>query len=234
MNKGDGFADRLAQVRLRLDKAARRAGRDPRSVTLVAVTKTVPVERIHEAYWAGIRHFGENRVQEALSKIPHLPPDVSWHLLGPLQKNKIRKAIGRFRLWQALDSLEIARAFAERLTEGRQDVLLEVNIARAPKRAGFPPEQLPEAIAVLQKEKKFRLRGLMAMAPYPAEEKEVRAAFREARKLFEDGAKLTPPSDWTILSMGMSSDFEWAVEEGATMVRIGSFLFGERPGKERG
>lgn len=233
MSEGGAFADRLAQVRLRLDKAARRAGRDPSAVTLVAVTKTVPVERIQEAYRNGIRRFGENRVQEALSKMPHLPPDVSWHLLGPLQKNKIRKAIGRFQLWQALDSLEIARAFAERLTEGRQDVLLEVNIARLPQRAGFSPERLPEAIAVLQKEKKFRLRGLMAMAPYPATEKEVRAAFQEARKLFEDSAKVTLSSDWTILSMGMSSDFEWAVEEGATMVRIGSFLFGERPGKER-
>ena len=229
------LAERLAAVHREIAQAADRAGRDAADVLLVAVTKTVPLERIRRAVEAGATDLGENRVQEAETKIPALgaSPGPRWHLIGHLQTNKTGKALDLFDVIHSVDSLALAQTLSRRLVAlGRTkplDVLLEVNVAGEATKRGFAPDGVfadGPAIAALPG---LRLRGLMTVAPLVTDPEEVRPVFRELHQLrgrLSDRLGGEPLPD---LSMGMSHDFPVAVEEGATMVRVGTAIFGPRP-----
>jgi PLP dependent protein len=228
------FKDRLEVVRARIEQAARRAGRDPGTVMLVAVSKTVSVGRLQEAVACGCRVFGESRVQEALAKIGVLKdvPGLEWHLIGPIQSNKAKSVVGRFSLLHAVDRLEVAerldRAARERGTV--QPVLLEVNVAEEATKHGFKPDDLARAAERMGALSGLRLLGLMTIPPLSDHPEEARPHFRRLRHLAATVEALKIPGvTMKELSMGMSGDFEVAVEEGATMVRIGTALFGPRP-----
>ncbi|HLV81848.1 MAG TPA: YggS family pyridoxal phosphate-dependent enzyme [Chthonomonadaceae bacterium] len=219
----------LQRVRERMARAAERAGRDPEAITLVAVTKTVEPARIAAAYTAGIRHFGENYMQEALRKIGTPPldgPDVRWHFIGHLQRNKVKEAVGRFALVESVDTVPLAQEIGRRAEQAGQvvEILLEVNLAAAETRYGLTPEAVAAAAAACAQIAGVRLRGLMGMAPYAHDPEAARPYFRHLRALFAQ----VPPATQQILSMGMSGDFEVAIEEGATEIRIGTALFGPR------
>jgi PLP dependent protein len=197
-------------------------------VTLVAVTKTHGPEAIRAAAAAGLTTIGENRVQEALSKMPDVTDlPIAWHLIGPLQRNKVKQVIGRFVLLHALDRIELAEEFSRRLPAGgRQRVLVEVNCSGEVQKAGVQPEELPRLLEALTQHSGLVVEGLMTMAPFTADESVQRAAFRRLRTLRDEAERrgFRLPE----LSMGMSGDFPAAVEEGATMIRLGTILFGER------
>jgi len=218
-------------VRSRIAAAAARAGRPAESVRIVAVTKGHPLERAREAAAAGLLDLGENRVQEALAKQDAWPAaPVRWHLIGHLQRNKARLAVGRFALIHSLDSIRLAEALeaAAAAAGSVQDVLIEVNVAREPQKSGATPEEAPALVGRVAELPHLGVRGLMAMAPYgaaPRVQHEVFGGLRELRDRLSRDPEL---ATLTELSMGMSDDFEAAVEEGATMVRLGTVLFGER------
>ena len=214
----------------RIGDACARAGRDPATVTLVAVSKTVPVERLRHAVEAGLGVFGENRVQEALAKIPEVPA-AAWHLIGPLQSNKARRALEAFELIQTVDSVALATRLdrlAGELGVERAPVLLQVNVDLDAAKAGFRPDDLAGAVAELAGMGRLAVRGLMTIGREVARPEEARRTFAGLRELSgslrEMWSGLGPE-----LSMGMSDDFAIAIEEGATIVRVGRALFGERP-----
>ncbi len=210
-------------IRKRMEAAAARAGRRPSEVTLVAVTKMVGPPAIQEAFAAGLRHFGESRVQEASEKIPSLLPlcpGSSWHLVGHLQTNKARPAAALFNLIHSVDSLKVAEAISQHAAADVA-VLIQVNVAGEASKHGFSvPDTIPalESVARLPR---VRIRGLMTIAPYTDDPEQVRPVFRQLR-LMRDALGLEH------LSMGMSDDFEVAIEEGATLVRIGRAIFGRK------
>jgi pyridoxal phosphate enzyme (YggS family) len=226
----DRIAERLAGIEARIAAAARRAGRDPASVRLVGAAKHQPVEALAAAYAAGLRRFGENRVQEAAAKAPALPADVEWHLLGPLQTNKAKVAVRLFGTFHAIDREKAARALeAEAAAAGRKvRALLEVNLGGESSKHGFAPDDLAEAVAPLAELARVEIVGLMAIPP-PGAPESARANFRRLRALRD---ALDRRAEWqgrlAELSMGMSDDFEIAIEEGATYVRVGTLLFGAR------
>ncbi len=219
MSRAAEIAANLADVQARIDAAARRAGRDPASVTLLAVTKTKPLEDLLAAYEAGVRHFGENRVQEAESKFPHLPADAVKHLVGPIQSNKANKAARLADVLHAVDSADIARRLARAAAnEGRRlAVYVEVNTGGEETKAGVAPAEVPDLVADVRALPELDLRGLMSIPP-PGE---TRPHFVALRRLAES-------LGLSGLSMGMSDDFEAAIEEGSTIVRVGTALFGRR------
>lgn len=219
---------RIGEIQDRIAMAARRAGRAPEAVTLLAVTKTFPVGKIREAYDAGLRLFGENRVRETLEKQNQLPTDIHWHLIGRLQTNKINKALGRFQLIESVDSVKLARGLSERL-EADQEILLEVNCSGEAAKSGFAPEGFLDLFPEIETLPHIRIRGLMTVGPLGADSQTQRRSFRLLGDLFEKArGRAVRPELLTVLSMGMSGDFETAIEEGATQVRVGSALFGER------
>jgi pyridoxal phosphate enzyme (YggS family) len=226
-----GFAARLAAVRGRIAAACARAGRDPAGVTLLPVTKTVPVAALREAVAAGLNCFGESRIQEALPKMAALGPGIGWHLIGHLQRNKAARAVGAFTLIHSLDSARLAERL-EHLAAPRglvQAVLVEVNVAREAAKTGVVPEDAEDLVRVAATLKHLKVRGLMGMAPYAEDPEAARPYFR-ALKALADGIAQKGIGGVTmeVLSMGMSGDFEVAVEEGATLVRVGTALFGAR------
>jgi len=222
---------RLAGVRDRIARAAGRAGRDPATVRLVAVSKTFPLESIETAFAAGQLDFGENKVQEALPKIAAAPTELRWHLIGHLQSNKVRKAAAVFATIHSIDGVELLRRVDDAATAAGRivDVLVQVDLAHEPTKHGADPEALPSILAAARTCQAARMRGLMLLPPQVGDPEEVRPLFATLRKLRDrlvaqegDAAMLTE------LSMGMSHDFEVAVEEGATLVRVGSAIFGDR------
>jgi PLP dependent protein len=217
----------LTTVRQTIARSAQRAGRDPIDVVLVAVTKGFPVERIREAIADGLRIFGENRVQEAIPKIDEIgPADVDWHLIGHLQTNKIKFIEGRFRMVQSVDSAALAEALDGRL-QSPLDVLVEVNVAEEPQKTGASPADLAAVASAVQATQHLRLRGLMTVAPMVEDPEAVRSIFRRLRLLRDETSqRLGMPLP--VLSMGMTDDYAVAVEEGATMLRLGRALFGPR------
>jgi pyridoxal phosphate enzyme (YggS family) len=224
------LAGNLAAVRGRIERACRRAGRDPGEVTLVAVSTTHPPEAVAAAAAAGLLHFGENRVQEARDKIPRCPPGLTWHLVGSLQKNKVRDAARLFSWVHSVDSLELGRAIDCRMPpgEGRMQVLVEVKLSPEETKHGVPPQEARDLVAGLSGLPRLELRGLMTIAPLDGDPEAARGCFRRLAALgreIRDGLGL-PSFDQ--LSMGMSHDLEIAVEEGATLVRVGTALFGGR------
>jgi PLP dependent protein len=228
----DSLAGRVPQILDRIRCAAERAGRPPEAVRLVAATKTVPVERIREGLQAGLSLLGENRMQEALSKVALLR-DLSprWHFIGQLQRRKVRDAIGIFELIHSVDSIELAQEINRRAGGAgvKQAVLLEVNIAGESSKAGFRPDVLMRDLAALGDLPHLRIQGLMTIPPPTIEPEQARPYFRELRILGAQIASEKIPSlVMQELSMGMSQDFEVAIEEGATLVRVGTAIFGAR------
>ncbi|HVZ81891.1 MAG TPA: YggS family pyridoxal phosphate-dependent enzyme [bacterium] len=220
---------RLLEIRERIAQAAVRSGRAPDAVVLLAVTKTFPPETIRQAYDLGLRLFGENRVQEAIPKIDGLPGDIQWHLIGQLQTNKINKVIGKFALVQSVDSLKLAQALSARLSGGHQDVLLEVNTSGEDSKSGTAPDRALEEAGRISSLPGLRLRGLMTVGPLTDDRMRQRESFKRLKGLFDALKTMGIGGDeFSVLSMGMSGDFEAAIEEGATLVRIGSSLFGRR------
>lgn len=219
-----------ARVLGRIDAACRRVGRDARTVELIAVSKTVPVERLRAALAAGLTILGENRVQEGVEKASQLP-GATWHLIGPLQSNKARRAVESFETIETVDSADLA-ARLDRLTgelrPGRPlPVLLQVNVDADPAKAGFAPAGLEATVAPLLELPNLEIRGLMTVGRLVEDPAEARPTFVALRRLSEQ-LRRSVPSLGPELSMGMSADFEVAVEEGATMVRVGQALFGAR------
>jgi len=225
----DGIAERLASVRVRIARAAERAGRDPASVRLIAATKTVPPERIAEAVAAGVAEIGENRVQEARSKQASCPPGLRWHLIGHLQGNKASLAAQLFDTVHSLDSERIGAALSEHRDPGRDPItsLVEVDFTGLAVRTGVSPENAEALLKALGAWPGLAVAGLMTIAPFgdPGAARDCFRRLRELRGRLQERLGSELPE----LSMGMSDDFELAVEEGATMVRLGRVLFGERP-----
>ncbi len=225
------IAENLGTIRDRIASAAKRAVRDPASIRLVVVTKTIDVDLIREAVAAGAAVLGENRVQEAKEKIEKLGPVASWHLIGRLQTNKAKYAVKLFDLVHSVDNLELARELDKQAAKiGKvQNVLVEVSIAGEASKAGVEMTATSELIREAAKLKNISIRGLMTMPPYSENPEDARPYFRKLRDLANAITKEDIPGvSMNELSMGMSGDFEVAIEEGATMVRIGTAIFGER------
>ncbi len=222
--------DQLEDIRTNIRAAEERAGRPSGSTTLLAVSKTFPVEDIMQAYADGQRLFGENRLQEAMTKKPAMPADCEWHLIGPLQRNKVRKALETgFTLLEAVDSLRLAESISRIAGElgVTAAILLEVNVDGEESKHGFTPDSLREQWETLCAMPHLDIRGLMCI-PAPAENpNDARPAFRSLRALAEE-LRARGPLPLPELSMGMSHDYAVAVEEGSTIVRVGSAIFGQR------
>ena len=217
----------IARVRARIAEAALRGGRRPESVQLVAVTKTVGPERIREAVACGLRVFGENRVQEARAKVSEVQ-GVSWHLIGSLQRNKIKEALRLFEVINSVDSVGLAEELSRRSMERgtrRAEVLLQVNISQEPQKHGVAPEEAERVVGAVLELQGLRLRGLMGMAPLVETPEAARPSFRRLRELRDRLGEAFPEAGVYELSMGMTDDFEVAIEEGATIVRVGRALF---------
>lgn len=224
-------AERLQSVRVRITDACRRVGRPVESVTLIGASKRQPLERLQAAYDSGLRDFGENQVQEGIGHREGLQGQATWHLIGPLQSNKTRLAIDRFDVFHAVDRHKIARKLEGEAAarDLRLSALLEINLGREESKHGFIPDGLREAIRPLAEFEHLRIMGLMAIPPQEASSEEMRPWFRRLRELRDE---LFSHEEWATragwLSMGMSDDFEVAIEEGATHVRVGTALFGSR------
>jgi len=225
-------AARLAGVRARIDAAARGAGRDPSSVRLVAVSKTFPIDAVREAYAAGHRDFGENRVQEALEKIAASADlDLRWHLLGHLQTNKARKAAPAFAMIQSLDNVELLRRLDAVAAETghKPELLVQVDLAGEATKYGARPEEVPAIFEAAASSVAARVVGIMTLPPIPETPEDARQWFRRLQDLRQGWLSAgVPPGMLREVSMGMSGDFEVAVQEGATIVRVGTAIFGSR------
>jgi len=204
----------------------------PPHVTLLAAVKGRSPEEIRAAIRAGIRHVGENYVQEAERKRPLVPEPASWHMIGRLQRNKARRALQVFDWLETLDSLPLAQRLERLLSQQdkKLPVLVQVNIGREPQKAGVAPEDVPEFVREVASLPHLEVRGLMAIPPIPQRPEDSRPYFREMKRLFDGlAAEKIPGVAMEVLSMGMSADWEVAVEEGATLIRLGTALFGPRP-----
>lgn len=223
--------ENLANVRENIMKACGRSGRNPMDVTLVSVSKTKPVSMLEEAYDADCRDFGENKVQEIMDKYPQLPRDIRWHMIGHLQRNKVKYIIDKVSLIHSVDSLRLAQEISRQAEKKKVDVdiLLEVNIAGEESKYGIAcaeAVQLAEAAAVLPH---IHIKGLMTIAPFVSNPEDNRKYFRQIRKLSVDiEQKNIDNVTMSVLSMGMTGDYMVAIEEGATIVRVGTGIFGER------
>lgn len=228
------ISDNLLNIQERIRKAARRAGRDPVEVTVIAVTKTVEPKRIKEAISAGMRVFGENYVQEAQEKMGKFKEkSLKWHFIGHLQKNKAKLAVELFDLIHTVDSVELATELNKR-AKAPVDVLIEVNIAREKTKAGVDPDGAVKLAKAISAMPNLRVRGLMAIPPVFEHPEMSRPYFAMVRRLAERINKERFPGVYLReLSMGMSNDFEVAIEEGATMVRLGTAIFGTRTAPEK-
>jgi len=223
--------ERLNEVRERIERACARVGRSPAEILLVAVTKTVSVEGIQQAVDAGVRLLGENKVQEAATKMGLVRGDVTWHMVGHLQRNKVRKAIGLFQMIQSVDSEPLAEEIDRRAAEAGKpiDVMIEVNTSGEGTKFGASPEDCVDLAAKMSHFKHISVTGLMTIGALTPDQKVVRACFKRLRDLAErirDAKIENAKMDY--LSMGMTSDFEAAIEEGSNVVRIGTAIFGPR------
>ena len=225
------LSQNLREVESNIKSACERVGRARESVTLIAVSKTQPVSASEEAYAPGIRDFGENKVKEMLGKEPQLPADIRWHLIGHLQTNKVKSVLSNTVLIHSLDSLKLLdavdfEAMKQKITvEG----LLEVNVAEEESKFGFHPSELWELLSRLRQYKNLRIRGLMTVAPFTTNAENNREIFQKLKEISIDTKWNTLDNiSMDILSMGMTGDYSVAIEEGATMVRVGTGLFGAR------
>ncbi len=229
------FADNLAAIQQRIRAACARAGHDAQSVVLLAVSKTQPPEAIAGAVNCGQMLFGENKVQEARAKIPSCPGRARWHFIGHLQSNKARDAVELFEMIHSVDSRSLARELSKRCEQAAKQMpfLLEVNVAGESSKFGYKPEQMLAELKELNSLPRLALQGLMTVPPFAVDAEKSRPYFRRLREL-KSQCEQTLGLPLPHLSMGMSGDFEIAIEEGATMVRIGTALFGPRKALARG
>lgn len=223
--------ENLEEVNKRILSACEKAGRDPKEVTLIAVSKTKPASMIGEAYGAGVRDFGENKVQELCEKYKELPQDIKWHMIGHLQRNKVKQIIGKTVLIHSVDSLRLAEQIEEEA--GKQDliidILLEINVAEEDSKFGFKLEEAESAILKIATFPHVRIKGLMTIAPFVENSEENRSVFKKLRQFYVDMQRKNIDNvSMSLLSMGMTGDYEVAIEEGATLVRVGTGIFGTR------
>ena len=226
--------ENIESIQTRIAAAAQRAGRAVSSVALLAVTKNVPIPDIRAAIEAGITLIGENKIQEAKVKFAQIGPAISWHMLGHLQTNKARAAAAIFDMVQSLDSPRAADALDKEAggLDRQLDVLIEVNVGHEEQKFGIRPTETANLVQHVDSKKNLRLRGLMAMAPYAPDVELARPFFRALSSLYQElRTQAKHPDRWTILSMGMTHDFEVAIEEGATLVRIGTGIFASATGR---
>ncbi|MDO4267830.1 MAG: YggS family pyridoxal phosphate-dependent enzyme [Eubacteriales bacterium] len=228
---GDEIKEHIQTVKQNVEAACRRAGRNPDEVTLIAVSKTKPLKMLLEAYEAGARDFGENKVQEILEKAPKMPPDARFHMIGHLQRNKVRQVIPHVRMIHSVDSVRLAEMIQqEALRIGKTvDILLEVNVAKEESKFGMFPEQVMENLDQIRLFPNIRICGLMTIAPFVENSEENRPIFQKLYQLYVDIKKKNIDNvTMNVLSMGMTGDYQVAVEEGATMIRVGTGIFGVR------
>lgn len=221
----------LQEVNRRIEEACRRAGRKTEDVTLIAVSKTKPLSLLMEAYGCGIRQFGENKVQEIMEKAPQMPQDACFHMIGHLQRNKVKQVLKHAVLIHSVDSVRLAEQIqAEAQKAGKvQDILLEVNVAREESKTGFMTEEVMDAVQAIHVFPNIRIRGLMTIAPFVENSEENRSVFKKLYQLSVDiKSKNIDNTTMSVLSMGMTGDYEVAIEEGATMIRVGTGIFGAR------
>ena len=232
-NMNTDIAERFRQIKERKDAAAVRSGRSPEEVTLMAVTKTHTAAEINEAIAAGAADIGENRVQELLEKYDSVSP-IRWHLIGLLQTNKVKNVVGKVVMIHSVDSMKLAREINKRASAAGivMDILIEINSAMEETKSGISADELEALVKDIAAEcDNIRIRGIMCIPPIAAEPEEARPYFREARELFDKMKTWDLPEERFLpdtLSMGMSGDFEVAIEEGSTIVRVGSSIFGPR------
>ncbi len=223
--------ENLAQVRENIKRACEKTGRNPEQVTLISVSKTKPVSMLEEAYAAGSRDFGENKVQEIMDKYPQLPEDIRWHMIGHLQRNKVKYIIDKVSLIHSVDSLRLAQEISSQ-AEKKQveiDILVEVNVAGEESKFGISREETLKLIAEISILPHIHVQGLMTIAPFVTNPEDNREYFRQIRELAVDiRRKNIDNVNMSVLSMGMTGDYMVAIEEGATMVRVGTGIFGER------
>ena len=221
----------IEEVKNSIENACRKCGRDPASVKLIAISKTKPAERVKEAYECGCRSFGENYVQELIQKYDELPKDIEWHMIGHLQRNKVKYVIGKVSLIHSVDSLRLAQEINDRSAKTGivTDILAEVNVSEEENKYGFAPDEVSEFAFQMPDLKNIRLKGLMTSAPFVTDPEENRRFFKILRELSVDIDKKNIDNVMMKeLSMGMTGDYKVAVEEGATMVRVGTAIFGAR------
>ncbi|HEY3992976.1 MAG TPA: YggS family pyridoxal phosphate-dependent enzyme [Ktedonobacteraceae bacterium] len=231
------LAENIAHVRTRMAEAAQKVGRNPAEITLVAVSKTKPVELVEMAYNLGVTDFGENRVQEALPKVEHFHPEgLRWHLIGHLQSNKAGKVVGPFTCIHSVDSLHLAQVLNRHALEQdtQQTILLQVNVAGEASKEGIAPEDALTVARQIAELPALQIAGLMTVAPLVNDPEEVRPVFRGLRLLQDRLREEIPNGTWTQISMGMTDDYMMAIEEGATLVRVGRAIFGQRVKPMRG
>lgn len=225
------IAENIKEVQAKIVQACIRAGRNPEDVTLIAVSKTKPVSMLQEAYDAGARYFGENKVQEICEKYDQLPEDIHWQMIGHLQRNKVKQVIGKAELIHSVDSIRLAEEINKEAAKKRivANILIEVNVAKEESKFGLMPEEVMDFIHEIVRFQNINVQGLMTIAPFVDDPEENRIHFANLRKLSVDIRKENVDNvSMSVLSMGMSNDYEVAVEEGATMVRVGTKIFGER------
>ena len=224
-------AENLAQVQKNINESCNKINRDPNEVTLIAVSKTKPVEMLKEAYDAGARVFGENKVQEIVDKYDQMPSDVKWHMIGHLQRNKVKYLIGKVVLIHSVDSLRLAEQIEHEAAKADivMPVLIEVNVAEEESKFGTTSEAAMQLVEAVSKLPHIKIRGLMTIAPFTDNPEDNRIYFRKLKQLSVDiKSKNIDNVDMDELSMGMTGDYEVAIEEGATMVRVGTGIFGKR------
>lgn len=224
-------AENLKEVEARICAACERSGRKREDVTLIAVSKTKPVEMLKEAYMTGSRYFGENKVQELVDKYEVMPKDIHWQMIGHLQRNKVKYIVDKAELIHSVDSIRLAETIDKEAAKKGvvANILLEVNMAREESKFGLMPEDVIDFLKGVVRFQNIKVQGLMTIAPFVADPEENRIHFANLRKLSVDIRKEKVNNvNMSILSMGMTNDFEVAIEEGATMVRIGTAIFGER------
>ena len=225
------IAENIGDVERRIVQACERSGRNPEEITLVAVSKTKPVEKLEEAYAAGKRVFGENKVQELVDKYEVMPKDIKWQMIGHLQRNKVKYIIDKVDLIHSVDSIRLVETIdREAAKKGIiANILLEVNMAKEESKFGLMPEEVMDFIDEVVRYQNVRVQGLMTIAPFVDDPESNRKHFANLHKLLVDIRKKKVNNvTMNVLSMGMTNDFEVAIEEGATMVRVGTAIFGER------
>lgn len=230
-NLKEKLSSNLGRVEANVVSSCKKVGRDPSEVTLIAVSKTKPVEMLQDVYDCGIRAFGENYVQELVDKIEVMPKDIEWHMIGHLQRNKVKYIVGKVKMIHSVDTIKLAEEISRLSVKNNctTEILLEVNVAKEENKFGFTVEEAPEAVMEISKLPNIVVRGLMTSAPYVEDPEENRKHFSQLRQLCVDiNDKNIDNINMDMLSMGMTNDYEVAVEEGATMVRVGTAIFGER------
>lgn len=231
MPEYDYISENIKSIREKIDNAAQKAGRDPKDVLLLAVSKTVDVPRIKAAVAEGLDELGENHVQEIMEKFEPMGPDVKWHMIGHLQTNKVKYIIDKVKLIHSVESLKLAEEINKQAKKRGlvMDILVEINMAKEESKYGIMPEDTPAFIESLSSLENIRVRGLMTVAPNVENGEENRVYFRNMKKLLVDiNAKNINNINMDVLSMGMTGDYITAVEEGATIVRVGTGIFGKR------